>query len=74
MMDMRKRALEHAFRSLDGMADLHFDARHVRLGPYAIHLATGRVTCRGEPIMIDVPKRSNWCGATFLQIPRADDL
>jgi hypothetical protein len=33
-----------------------FDARHLRLEPYAIHLATGRVTRDGEPIEFDLPK------------------
>jgi hypothetical protein len=38
------------------MNDIQFEARHLRIGPYAIHLATGRVTCDGEPIIIDLPK------------------
>jgi hypothetical protein len=59
MAEMRKQALKRVLRGLEGMADLHFDARHLRLGTYAIHLATGRVTRDGEPIAIDVPKRAN---------------
>jgi Domain of unknown function (DUF4132) len=66
MAEMRKQALERALRGLDGMADLHFDARHLRLGPYAIHLATGRVTRQGEPVTIDVPKRSNLLAVPWL--------
>jgi hypothetical protein len=56
MAEMRKQALEHAFKGLEGMDDVQFDARHLRVDRYAIHLATGRVTCDGEPIAIDVPK------------------
>jgi hypothetical protein len=66
MADMRKQALEQALLGLDGMEDLQFDIRHLRLGPYAIHLATGRVTCEGEPVTIDVPKRSNLTAVPWL--------
>ncbi len=66
MADMRKQALERVLRNLDGMADLHFDARHLRLGAYAIHLATGRVTCDGEPVTIEVPKGSNLVAVPWL--------
>ena len=41
MAEMRKQALARMLRGLEGA---RFDARHLRLGPYAIHLATGRVT------------------------------
>jgi hypothetical protein len=53
MAEMRKRALERMLRGLDGVG---FDARHLRLGPYAIHLATGRVTREGEPVAVDLAK------------------
>jgi hypothetical protein len=66
MAEMRKQVLARALRGLDGMAGLQFDARHLRLGPYAIHLATGRVTCDGEPVTIDVPKRSNSTAVPWL--------
>jgi hypothetical protein len=53
MAEMRKQALRRMVRGLDGV---RFDSRHLRLGPYAIHLATGRVTREGEPVAIDLPK------------------
>jgi hypothetical protein len=56
MSEMRKEALARALGRLDGIANLQFDARHLRLGPYAIHLATGRVTCDGEPVAVEAPK------------------
>jgi hypothetical protein len=66
MMDMRKQALERALRDVDGMTDLQFDARHLLLGPYAIHLATGRVTRDGEPITVDPPKRFSLTAVPWL--------
>jgi hypothetical protein len=53
MAETRKQALQRMLRGLD---NVQFDARHLRLGPYAIHLATGRVTRDGEPIEFDLPK------------------
>ena len=53
MAEMRKQALR---RMLGGLDSVEFDARHLRLGPYAIHLATGRVTRDGEPVVVDQPK------------------
>jgi hypothetical protein len=66
MAEMRKQALERALRGLNGMAGLQFDARHLRLGPYAIHLATGRVTRDGEPVVINLPKASNLAAVPWL--------
>ncbi len=66
MAEMRRQALERALHGLDGMEGLQFDPRHLRLGPYAIHLATGRVTCDGEPIVIDLPKPSNLVAIPWL--------
>jgi hypothetical protein len=56
MAEIRKQALERMLRDLDGV---QFDARHLRLGSYAIHLATGRVTRDGEPVAVDLPKDTN---------------
>jgi hypothetical protein len=53
MAETRKQALRLMLRGLDGV---QFDARHLRLGPYAIHLATGRVTRDGEPVVFDLQK------------------
>jgi hypothetical protein len=66
MTDMRKEALARMFRGLDGMADWRFEARHLRVGPYAIHLATGRLTRDGEPVAIEVPKRASLPVAPWL--------
>jgi len=56
MAEMRKQALKRMLRGLD---NVRFDARHLRLGPYAIHLATGRVTRDGEPVAVDLAKDAN---------------
>jgi hypothetical protein len=69
--NIRKQALERALRDLDGMEDLQFDTRHLRLGPYAIHLATGRVTRDGDPVAIDPPPRSNLVAVPWLPYDEA---
>lgn len=66
MAEMRRQALERALAGLDGMASLAFDARHLRLGRYAIHLATGRVTSDGEPVTIELPSRPNLAAVPWL--------
>jgi hypothetical protein len=66
MAEMRKQALERVLRGLNGMEAAQFDARHLRLGPYAIHLATGRITRDGEPVTIDPPERSNLAAVPWL--------
>jgi hypothetical protein len=53
MAEMRKQALQRMLGGLDGV---RFEARHLCLGPYAIHLSTGRVTRDGDPVTIDLPK------------------
>lgn len=58
MADMRREALKRVFEQWDGTAEVRFDARHLRVGPYAIHLATGRVTCEGEAVSFERPNRS----------------
>jgi len=58
MAEMRRQALERALHRMDGMELLAFDPRHLRLGPYAIHLATGRITRDGEPVTVDLPERN----------------
>jgi hypothetical protein len=63
MADIRKQALKRMLRGLDGV---QFDARHLRLGPYAIHLATGRVTREGEPVELDLPKDANRAARPWL--------
>jgi hypothetical protein len=66
MAEMRRQALERALHSLDGMEALRFDPHHLRLGPYAIHLATGRVTRDGEPVAIDLPERGKLAAVPWL--------
>jgi hypothetical protein len=66
MAEMRKQAIAHVLAGREDMAGLTFDARHLRLGPYAIHLATGRVTRDGEPVTIDPPARSNLAAVPWL--------
>ena len=66
MAEMRKQALEYAFRGLDDMRDVEFDTRHLRIGRHVIHLATGRVTRDGEPIEYEPPKRSNLTAVPWL--------
>ena len=63
MAEIRKHALERMLRGLDGV---QFDARHLRLGRYAIHLATGRVTRDGEPVDVDLPKDANRAARPWL--------
>jgi hypothetical protein len=53
MAEVRKHALQCMLRGLDG---IRFEARHMCVGPYAIHLSTGRVTRDGDPITVDLPK------------------
>jgi hypothetical protein len=56
MAEMRREALQRMLRGLD---NVRFDARHLRLGPYAIHLTTGRVTRDGEPVTVDLAKETS---------------
>lgn len=53
MAQMRKEALQRMLRGLDGV---RFEARHLCVGAYAIHLSTGRVTRDGDPIAVELPK------------------
>jgi hypothetical protein len=66
MAEMRRRALQYALRGLAETADLQFDARHLRLGRYTVHLATGRVTRDGDPVEIDLPKRTKLAAVPWL--------
>jgi hypothetical protein len=64
--EMRRQALERALHGLDGMEALQFDPRHLRLGPYAIHLATGRVTRDGDPVTVELPARRKLAAVPWL--------
>jgi Domain of unknown function (DUF4132) len=63
MAETRKQALKRMLRGLDSV---QFDARHLRLGPYAIHLATGRTTRHGEPVAVDLAKDPNRAARPWL--------
>lgn len=56
MVEMRRQALERVLARQEGLPEFAFDTRHLRIGPYAIHLATGRITRDGEPITLDGPE------------------
>ena len=66
MAEMRRDALERVLTGRDGMEELQFDDRHLRLGAYAIHLATGRVTCDGDPVRIEMPDRAQVVAVPWL--------
>ena len=66
MLEMRKQALAQALRGVSGMQGVQFNACHLLLGDYAVHLATGRATCRGEPVSIDTPRHSNLAAVPWL--------
>ncbi len=63
MAEMRKQALQ---RMLPAAVDAQFDRHHLRVGPYAIHLATGRVTRDGEPVTIELPERASLSAVSWL--------
>jgi hypothetical protein len=66
--------LRHEFHLRDmvrGLDGVRFDSRHLRLGPYAIHLATGRVTREGEPVAIDLPKDPSRTARPWLPMTRS---
>ena len=56
--EMRKAAARRVLVGRPDMNRLTFDARHLRIGRYAIHLATGRVTRDGDPVEIDASEGS----------------
>jgi hypothetical protein len=55
MASARRDALAHVFAEAiaDGRASM--TARHLQVGENAVHLATARVTLRGEPVELDIP-------------------
>lgn len=66
MAEMRKRAVERVLSGRPDMSRLEFGPRHLRLGSYAIHLATSRVTRDGDPVTIDLPSRSSIAAVPWL--------
>jgi hypothetical protein len=55
MARTRRAALERVLGDLVDEGRVVLGERHVRVGAYAVHLATGRVTRDGEPVALDVP-------------------
>jgi hypothetical protein len=54
---MRRTALQAVFSGAFPADLVRFGERHVHVGPYAVHLATARVTRDGEPVAVDVPPK-----------------
>jgi hypothetical protein len=58
-MRMRRQALERIFSAHPHAAHVVFDERHARVGDFAVHLSTARVTRHGDPInVITRPQRT----------------
>lgn len=49
----RRTALKHVLAELSDSASIKVGRRHVAVGIHQIHLATGRVTYKGEPVTIE---------------------
>jgi hypothetical protein len=60
MAATRREALRHAFADEVASGAVGFEGRHVRVGPYAVHLSTARVTRDGAAVALEFPAgRSN---------------
>jgi hypothetical protein len=58
-MRMRRQALERIFSAHPHAAAVVFDERHARVGDFAVHLSTARVTRHGDPINVAMrPQRT----------------
>ena len=66
MAEMRKEALSRILEPRSRGVPIRFDARHIYIGPFAIHLATGRVTRGGEDLPNEPPGRSNLTAVPWL--------
>lgn len=55
MAEMRRRVLALVFAAQVADGRMSLEARHVRVGSYAVHLATARVTKDGAPVELDGP-------------------
>jgi len=65
MAEMRRRALGLVFASQLAEGRMRIEARHVHVGPCAVHLATARVTKGGAPVEVAQPS----AGATLAAVP-----
>jgi hypothetical protein len=54
-MRIRRRTLERIFANHPQADQVSFDERHVRIGDFAVHLSTARVTQQGDPVEITLP-------------------
>jgi hypothetical protein len=52
---LRRHALERIFSTHPYGAHVVFDERHARIGEFAVHLSTARVTRRGDPVILPMP-------------------
>ena len=67
MAATRRDALRHGFADEVASGAVAFEGRHVRVGPYAVHLSTARVTRDGAPVDLDLPAgRSNLAAVPWL--------
>jgi hypothetical protein len=67
MAAARRDALRHVFADEVASGEVAFEGRHVRIGRYAVHLSTARVTRDGAPVDLDLPAgRSNLAAVPWL--------
>jgi hypothetical protein len=52
---MRRTVLQRILADTVDTETVLFRERHIHVGPYAVHLATARVTRDGEPVIVDQP-------------------
>lgn len=55
---LRREALERVLTDLVTRGVVTIKARHVTVSGHAVHLATARVTRNGDPVTLELPKRS----------------
>ncbi|WP_431256799.1 DUF4132 domain-containing protein [Roseateles chitinivorans] len=55
MAQARRDALAHVLADVIADGRVSMTARHLQVGDHAVHLATARVTVRGEPVVLDIP-------------------
>jgi hypothetical protein len=59
MARMRRNVLAHAFAEPIAAGALVLEARHLRIGPHSIHLATARITRDGAPVKLELAGHPN---------------
>jgi hypothetical protein len=63
MARMRREAVRRVFAHEIGVGSMFMDDRHVRVGDFAVHLGTARVTREGAPIDLQLPEGGPKLGA-----------